>query len=762
MAKSSSAASTPSIGDNTDLTLENLAGIFRNPATSGLNKSQITSLLLRGALFTLEQDGSPEAVEILMEGAFAPLPDPIPTLAMSTLGRLALTGSQPACDAIFSLAAVHNNLAAQHFIQQHPIKGNRTDLRAIYLLISGRITELHQVDPKYQLITQYFLSEAHPDLRQRLIEAANNGGLTAWSLIITAVSHPSAVSLQRVHDQFSSFQEVERQLALDLLEQQAKENDIQARDTICQLFIDYEYTPARTIALANGFSPSSSVQSALFYFLAEQWQLYEYLDFNQSLLAAAYEFAGPNIRKRILFLSRYSGRIEWMEGLSTTSRQRWLWDLNDADWELAVSNLRTTNHFSDLWKLAQVAPPVWSRKILTVLSNSGWQPDQIDENEGYQHLIALASGIDTDTPPIPPIQTWPSPSHDITCMAINQDGSRLAVAGSNSTIHLWGIYKAASPLPPIIGPTPQTRALAFCPDGEYLAASNGDYAIRAYRLSDGKLVKSLEGHTALVRALAFSPDGRTLFSASFDGTLRAWRFPQGPELKRIDVGKTELFGVAASPDGQILLTVGSDQNLQVFRWPDGDKLWEISGHKNTITNLASVPRGQLAASAGRDGMIFLWNYVAGRAISQLTSDELITALAFHPNEQFLMGGSAQGNVSVWNVSTGKKVESISAHRNLVTGLAMSPDGQQLFTACGDSTVTIWDLQLFTWSLTPIGNNRSQTLAQVEQRLRQAAQKPIERNWLLLIAELIRWRQRFDVEIDDDRQVISVGEFDIEL
>ncbi len=762
MAKSSSAASTPPDGDKTSLTLENLAGIFRNPAPSSLSESQITSLLLRGALFTLEQDGSPEAVEILLEGAFASLPDPIPALALSTLGRLALTGSQPACDAIYLLAVVHDNPTAQHFIQQHPIKGIRSDLQAIYLLLSGRIADLHRVDPKYQLITHYFLTDAHLDLQHRLIEAANAGGLNAWSLIVNAASRTSAEALQRVHDQFPSFQEAERQLALDLLEKLAKENNAQARDTICQLFIDYEYTPARTLALANGFSPSTAVQSALFYFLAEQWQLYEYLDFNQSLLAAAYESAGPNIRKRILFLSRYSGRIEWMAGLSTTSRQRWLWDLNDADWELAVSNLRTSNQHSDLWKLAQVAPPVWSRKILTVLANSGWSPEQNDENEGFQHLIALAAALDTDTPPIPPIQTWPSPSADITCMAINQDGSRLAVAGSNSTIHLWGIYKAASPLPPIIGPTPQTRALAFCPDGEYLAAANGDYTIRAYRLSDGKLVKSFDGHTALVRSLAFSPDGRTLFSASFDGTLRAWRFPQGTELMRIDVGKSELFGVAASPDGQILLTGGSDQHLQVFRWPDGDKLWEISGHKNTITNLVSVPRGQLAASAGRDGMIFLWNYVAGRSISQLASDELVTALAFHPNEQFLMGGTAQGNVIVWNVSTGKKVESISAHRNLVAGLAMSPDGQQLFTVCGDSTISIWDLQLFTWSLTPIGNNRSQTLAQVEQRLRQAAQKPIERSWLLLIAELIRWRQRFDVEIDETRQVISVGEFDIEL
>ncbi len=762
MAKSSSAESTPSIGHNAEFSLENLAAIFQNPLPSSLSDAQITSLLLRGALFTLEQDGSPPAVEILMEGAFSALPAPIPELALSTLGRLALSGSQPASDAIYTLAVIHDHQNAHQLIRQHPLQGSRADLRAVYQLISGHIAELHRIDPKYQLITAFFLSDAHPDLQKRMIESANAGGFNAWSTIVSAANTTTAESLHLIHDQFPSFHDVERQLALETLEKLAKKNNVSARDTICQLFIDYEYAPARTIALSNGFSPSSAVQSALFYFLAEQWQLYEYLDFNQSLLTSAYESAAPNIRKRILFLSRYSGRIEWMDGLSTTSRQRWLWDLSDADWELAVNNLRSSEHYADLWKLAQLAPPAWSRKILAALAGSDWQPDPGEENEGYQYLIKLATAIETDTPPIASIQTWPSPAPEITCLALNQDGSRLAVAGSNSTIHQWGIYKAASPLPPIIGPVPQTRALAFCPDGEYIAATSGDHAIRAYRLSDGKMIKSLEGHSALVRSLAFSPDGRTLFSAGFDGTLRAWRFPQGPELKRIDVGKTELFGVASSPDGQILLTGGSDQHLQVFRWPDGDKLWEISGHKNTITNLVCVPRGQLAATTGRDGMIILWNYVAGRPIAQLSTDELVTALAFHPNEQFLIGGTAQGNVIAWNISTGKKIASINAHLAIVTGLAVSPDGLQLFSACVDSTVSIWDMQLFTWSQTPIGSNRSQTLTQVEQRLRQAAQKPVERNWLLLIAELIRWRQRFDVEIEETRQVISVGDFDIEL
>jgi WD40 repeat protein len=763
MAKSSSAVSTPSAGRIEDIPEEILAGLLRQPAqTEDLGQPILTELLLRGVLYTLEQTASPQAVETLYTAARLCPVLAIRSQAICALGRLALSGSQPAGDALYSLAILDNIQPASLFIRSNPVKVSRLDLQAVFFLLTGRTPEYRQLDPEQRLLTQFFSEAATIDLQDRLLAAAALAGMSPWVVIAQASRDPSEASFNAIHAQFGAFPEAARLLALEILDRLAQSGNKFAGEMICQLFIDYEFSPARTLAIAQGYTPSSPVQVALFYFLAEQWQIYEYMDFNQNLLASAYESAGANLRKRILYLSRYSGHTEWMNGLSSTSRQRWLWDMNDVDWEQAVHTLRQTQQYEDLWKLAQVASPAWSAQILTVLGQAGWQPDRPDEQEGFRRLLELSASLGSDTPPVSLLQTWPSPSPDISCMAISHDGSYIAVAGSNSTIHLWGIYQTPSPLPPIIGPIPQARALAFCPDGEYLAVANGDHALRAFRLSDGKLVKSLEGHAGLVRSLAFAPDGRTLFSASFDGTLRAWRFPQGPELKRIENAKSELFGLAASPDGQILLAAGTDQQLRVYRWPDGDLLWQLAGHTNTITSLVTVPRGQLAATAGRDGAIILWNYIAGRSIARLPSAESITVLAFHPNEQFILGATAQGNISIWNIATGKKIENLSAHRHPVTGLAVSPDSQQVFSASVDGTISVWDLQLFTWSRTPIGSNRSQTLAQVEQRARRASQKPAERNWLMLIGELIRWRQRFDVELEETHQVISVGEFDIEL
>ncbi len=66
------------------------------------------------------------------------------------------------------------------------------------------------------------------------------------------------------------------------------------------------------------------------------------------------------------------------------------------------------------------------------------------------------------------------------------------------------------------------KALAFSPDGQWIAAGTNAGTIELLRVADGSRAGRAEGHRGDCLALRFSDDGTTLFSSSSDTTSLAW------------------------------------------------------------------------------------------------------------------------------------------------------------------------------------------------------------------------------------------------
>jgi WD40 repeat protein len=106
-------------------------------------------------------------------------------------------------------------------------------------------------------------------------------------------------------------------------------------------------------------------------------------------------------------------------------------------------------------------------------------------------------------------------------MALWLDNSQVAIAASG-VLRVYDIHTLRDlwvlPIRPLMSPT----ALAYSPDGSFLATgwNNGDIEIRW--ANNGELLKTLSGHRGPVTHLAFTPLNLLLLSSGEDNTLRVW------------------------------------------------------------------------------------------------------------------------------------------------------------------------------------------------------------------------------------------------
>jgi WD40 repeat protein len=121
-------------------------------------------------------------------------------------------------------------------------------------------------------------------------------------------------------------------------------------------------------------------------------------------------------------------------------------------------------------------------------------------------------------------------------------------------------------------------AAALSPDGKLLlvgydsGGGEDKSLLKLWDTTNGKVVRTFNGHKRRISYLTFLPDGKFAVSGSReDGTFRMWQVKTGEEVWVIRAfqGRIQCGGV--SPDGKRLLTWGYTKNVQ-----DAELiLWEV-------------------------------------------------------------------------------------------------------------------------------------------------------------------------------------------
>jgi eukaryotic-like serine/threonine-protein kinase len=287
--------------------------------------------------------------------------------------------------------------------------------------------------------------------------------------------------------------------------------------------------------------------------------------------------------------------------------------------------------------------------------------------------------------------------------AYSPDGTRLASVERDGTVIVWAAATGQA-LWRLPGSTPLVddngyQRLAFSPVTDEFAAADAQ-VINIWNAQTGERRLTLKGHTADVWAVAYSPDGRWLATGGVDGTVRLWDVATGALLHTLTGHTASVEGVAFSPDGKLLVSVGDDRALRVWDAATGDLVRADTDFPSLLYSVAFSPMCGSATTATTPG--------CGAQVWFGSDEGLHTLAVGTPGSQLALAGGYGGpafsrdgrwmavlsnsQVTVWDTASQQVALTLLGHTNWATSVSFSPDGHRLATTSYDRTVKVWDLQ----------------------------------------------------------------------
>jgi WD40 repeat protein len=292
------------------------------------------------------------------------------------------------------------------------------------------------------------------------------------------------------------------------------------------------------------------------------------------------------------------------------------------------------------------------------------------------------------------IQTLSGHQADVTAIAVDLDGKRIASGGLDGSAILWDLSSGEHILE-LAGHGDAVENLTFSPDGSWLVTASDDATMKIWDTATGELLQDYKDFSGVVLGVTFSPDGKRLVFS--DGTLHVWQLDRTSGEDQTQIKHQELFAIpgaspdAFSPDGSKIAGV-SGNDIKLWEAATGRELLRLAGHTGWAMGLAFSPDGSSLASTSLDGTVKVWSLSPGNeaiAVSEVVAG-FGTRIAYNQNGQEFGTNGGDGTATLWNAETGQPRLKLKGHKLEVMNIAFSPDGTRFATGSLDGTVILWD------------------------------------------------------------------------
>ena len=248
------------------------------------------------------------------------------------------------------------------------------------------------------------------------------------------------------------------------------------------------------------------------------------------------------------------------------------------------------------------------------------------------------------------------------------------------------------------GHTDHVNAIAWSPDGTYLASASGDKTVQVWNTLTGDQIFTYCGHSDAVNSVTWSPDGTRIASASSDSTVQVWDATTGQNVLTYTGHTNRIHTVAWAPDGKRIASGGDDHRVQIWDALTGKHIYTYRGHSDWVRAVAWSPDGTHLASGSDDNTVQVKDVTTKfKSSTYRGHTHWVRALAWSPNGMRIASGSEDKTVQVWNANTKSTILTYNEHANGVRAVAWSPDGKYVASGSGssdsysaDNSVRIWD------------------------------------------------------------------------
>ena len=230
----------------------------------------------------------------------------------------------------------------------------------------------------------------------------------------------------------------------------------------------------------------------------------------------------------------------------------------------------------------------------------------------------------------------------ISSLCFTPKGQHL-ISGGSDGVKIWVIDNQITQVFKLNGPpvsdiccSRDGKLFAFCEDSNNIQI----WTIDGNRLRSFKNIWSSYG-------VCFSPNQELLASVGEDKALRLWEYREGRLLKTLQGHTAKIHTVQFSPDGQFIATGGLDQNVKIWNL-SSDLSITLRGHTATIQGLCFSSSSAVLASIDTQGVIKIWS-IQGREIHTIKAQaSKFPRLTFSPNGETLAVTGIDGEIELWN------------------------------------------------------------------------------------------------------------------